>query len=708
MGNKSSSPAEGQSRTMTSRTKLVGKKETTQGRRGRKSTSTEATTQMMSTTSMISEGMELPSNTKFEVTHEPAVMEDDIFDADSSTEDEEESDDEEEEKEFQEAMTERRRVLEDARNLKMLAGYFLHPEQPVQAAPSARCYFDRPSAPERLSYEEAEERAQILQDLKDLKQSAADYMHPELPVRVDAFAYGRNYFSRPSAPEQEDPEQAQEHVQILEDMRALKQFAMDFMHPEVPVKAAMACCRNYFHRFEAPEQEDPEEAEERIRCLQEARALKQLAVDYRHPELPVVTTDATAYGRNYFTRPSAPEQFSEEDAAERERILAECQALRESAVHFQHPELPVQVGGFACGRNYFTRPSAPEQETREEAEERALVLLECQALKEHAVQFRHPELPVEVDGFACGRNYFSRPSALEQESFEEAEERDRVLTDCQALKQQAVAFMHPELPVVTTDPFACGRNYFSRPSAPGQEDVNDAEERALILAEAKTLKQAAVDYMHPELPVVTTDPFACGRNYFSRASAPDQEDWEEAEERARIIAEAKALKQAAVDYLHPEFPVVTTDPCACGRNYFTRPSAPQQTDPDEDEEIIRIIQDAKALKQYAMHYHHPEIPVITTDTCACARNYFSRPSAPGHTHMVHTFAAHEHDEHHDEHHDHVEHWGMDEDVHMFDDLRQQMVVPTQGKVAAGSQEEEGNLSRSPSSVMLFSGESMYD
>ena len=776
--------------------------------------------------------------------------------------------------EFQEALMERRRILEDANNLKKLANFFLHPEKPVQVdgTATARCYFDRPSAPERLSPEEAEEKAMTMEDLRALKQKSVDYMHPELPVKADAFACGRNYFTRPSAPEQEDPEEAEERARILADAKALKQKAIDYMHPEIPVVTSdpcacgrnyfssysapeqehpeeaeelariladakalkqkavdymhpelpvvatdpcacgrnyfnrysapeqddqeeaeerarilaeakalkrkavdymhpelpvvttdpCACGRNYFDRYSAPEQEDVEEAEERARVLAEAKELKKLAVDYNHPELPVVTTDGCACGRNYFSRPSAPEQEDVEEAEERARVLSEAKQLKKLAVDYMHPELPVvTTDSFACGRNYFSRPSAPEYEDEEEAEERARILADCAVLKQKAVDYMHPELPVvTTDPYACGRNYFTRYSAPEQEDVDEAEERARLLADCQALKQKAVDYMHPELPVVSTDPFACGRNYFSRPSAPQQEDEEDAEERARILADCQALKQKAVDYMHPELPVVTTDPFACGRNYFTRYSAPeqedhvneeeheriledlkqlkklavdylhpelpvvttdpfacgrnyftrysapDQEDSEEAEERARILADAKALKQKAVDYMHPELPAVTSDPCACGRNYFTRPSAPEQMDHEEAEEHARIIQEAKLFKKFAEHYMHPELPV-TSDATATGRNYFSRYNATGHDAMIHTYPSHEHDEHHDDHHSHVEHWGMDEDL-LFEDMRHTMVVPTHNKMAAGGEAEEGNLSRSPSNVMLFDGESIYD
>merc|ERR1712048_12722 len=94
-----------------------------------------------------------------------------------------------------------------------------------------------------------------------------------------------------------------------------------------------------------------------------------------------------------------------------------------------------------------------------------------------------------------------------------------------------------------------------------------------ILADAALLKKYASDFMHPEAPIESEKSFSMGRNYFSRASALEQESKEEAEERAQILADAMLLKKLAVDYLHPEAPVKTMDPFATGRNFFTRPSA---------------------------------------------------------------------------------------------------------------------------------------
>merc|ERR1739838_271188 len=97
------------------------------------------------------------------------------------------------------------------------------------------------------------------------------------------------------------------------------------------------------------------------------------------------------------------------------------------------------------------------------------------------------------------------------------------------------------------NPSVFGRNYFSRSSAPEQEDDEDAEECVASLADAIALKKLAVDYAHPEMPV-KIDPSVFGRNYFSRASAPEQEDDEDAEECAVALADAISLKKLAVDY----------------------------------------------------------------------------------------------------------------------------------------------------------------
>ena len=313
---------------------------------------------------------------------------------------------------------------------------------------------------------------------------------------------------------------------------------------------------------------------------------------------------------------------------ERLRILEDAKQLKFLAAAFLHPEKPVEVDGTACARCYFDRPSAPEQETVGEANYRAMVLADTVALRQAAVDYMHPELGVVTsDGTATARCYFDRPSAPEQESYEEAEERAAILADALALKKLAVDYMHPELGVVTSDGTATARCYFDRASAPEQESYDEAEERAMVLADALALKKLAVDYMHPELGVVTSDGTATARCYFDRPSAPEQESYEQAEERAMVLADAIALKKLAVDYMHPEIGVVTSDTTSTARCYFDRASAPEQESYEDAEERAAILADALALKKLAVDYMHPEIGVVASDGTATARCYFDRFSA---------------------------------------------------------------------------------
>ncbi len=533
-----------------------------------------------------------------------------------------------------EELAERLRILDDAKKLKALAVAFLHPEKPVEVDPTAcaRCYFDRASALEQESSEEDEYRQQVLADVKALKELAADYAHPEVGVTTaDAAATARCYFDRASAPEQESLEEIEYRRQVLADAAALKKLAVDYAHPEIGVVTSdsTATARCYFDHASAPEQEEEEEARYRQQVLADAQALKKLAVDYAHPELGVVTSDPTATARCYFDRASAPEQESLEEEDYRRQVLADAAALKQLAVDYAHPELGVVASDpTATARCYFDRASAPEQEDEEEAEYRQQVLADAKALKELAVDYAHPEIGVATsDPTATARCYFDRPSAPEQDSLEEEEYRQQVLADAAALKKLAIDYAHPEIGVVTSDATATARCYFDRPSAPEQESLEE-EYRQQILADATALKKLAVDYAHPELGVVTSDPTATARCYFDRASAPEQEDEEEARYRQQVLADAKALKELAVDYAHPELGVVTSDPTATARCYFDRPSAPEQESLEEVDYRQQVLEDVAALKKLAVDYAHPEVAVVSCDATATARCYFDRPSAP--------------------------------------------------------------------------------
>jgi len=422
---------------------------------------------------------------------------------------------------------EREQILEECELLKKYAGFHLHPEKPVEMEDSAmfsRSYYSRPSAPEQETVEEADERAIILEEAAMLKKYAEFHLHPEKPVVTsDAAASGRNYFSRASADDSYVEEESEEREQILRECAELKKYADFHLHPEKPVKTedATAFSRSYYSRPSAPEQETVEEADERAIILEEAAMLKKYAEFHLHPEKPVVTSDASASGRNYFSRASADDFYGGEESEEREQILRECAELKKYAGFHLHPEKPVKTeDATVFSRSYYSRPSAPEQETMEEADERAIILEEAAMLKKYAEFHLHPEKPVVTsDAAASGRNYFSRASADDFYG-EESKEREQILRECAELKKYADFHLHPEKPVNTEDATVFSRSYYSRPSAPEQDTVEEADERAMILEEVAMLKRYADFHLHPEKPVDMAVGSMHGRNYFNRFTAP--------------------------------------------------------------------------------------------------------------------------------------------------------------------------------------------
>merc|ERR1719491_2459868 len=211
------------------------------------------------------------------------------------------------------------------------------------------------------------------------------------------------------------------------------------------------------------------------------------------------------------------------------------------------------------------------------------------------------------------------------------------MEEAAALKKLAADYMHPEVGVITTCATLFGRNYFSRSSAVEIEDAEDevpyveienarvwlADERARVFAEAASLKKSAVAYMHPEVGVSASDTTLFGRNYFNRASAPETEENEFADERAAIMEEAAALKKLAADYMHPEIGVTTTCATLFGRNYFSRSSAVEIEDAEDEvpyveienacvwlaDERARVLEEAASLKKSAVAYMHPGVGV---------------------------------------------------------------------------------------------------
>jgi len=487
------------------------------------------------------------------------------------------------------------------------------------------------------------------------------------------------------------------------------------------------------------EEDDYDEVFQQV--LDDARKLKVLARDYMHPERSVETTDPMSFGRNFFSRPSAVPVETQEEAEELDKILQDAKDLAQLAKHYAHPEESVKQTEeermFASARNYFDRVDGPGQESWEHAEERAKVLEDAQRLKKLAVDYLHPEKGVtKVDSCLYGRNYFNRPSAIETEEDEFADERAEILEEMTQMKKHAVEYMHPEVGVKTSDATVFGRNYFNRPSAHETEDVEFASERAQIITETKELKKLAMDYMHPEKRLKATDATVFGRDYFNRPSALETEDVDFANERMRVLEESLQLKKLATDYNHREVGAKSSDGTMSGRNYFNRPSALETEDVDFANERVRVLEESLQLKKLATDYSHPEVGVKSSDGRSSGRNYFNRPSAletedaefanervrvleemlqlrkwdPKPPTGIYVESPNDTDNDETSSTDESDHMFEFEEEYDFTEVRETFInfVPSQPRpeskmkmIELVEEDEEGNLSRSPSSVMLF-------
>ena len=118
-------------------------------------------------------------------------------------------------------------ILADASKLKLLAKYFLHPnEKIVSNGLMGRCFFDRASAPEVISKEESYVRAMILADAKALKANAVRYFNPNMRIdEVKPTTFGRSFLT--------DDDEPKERAQILSDVDMLKNYTSAYLHPEV-------------------------------------------------------------------------------------------------------------------------------------------------------------------------------------------------------------------------------------------------------------------------------------------------------------------------------------------------------------------------------------------------------------------------------------------------------------------------------------------
>merc|ERR1712166_1377047 len=446
----------------------------------------------------------------------------------------------------------------------------------------------------------------------------------------------------------------------------------NYHYPEVGVEFVDPTCfgRNYFKSAEVVDAD-------REQVLADAAALKKLSVDYHHPEVGVESVDPTCFGRNYF-------KSAEVVDADHEQVLADVAALKELATDYHHPEVGVESVDSTCfGRNYFN--SLDVDESNDDNESKA-VLAEVSALKKIAVDYHHPEVDVEFVDPACfGRNYFK--------SAQVDADREQVLADAAAFQKLATDYYHPEVGVESVDPTCFGRNYFN--SLDSVESIDDNEQKT-IFAEAFALKKLAADYHHPEVGVESVDSTCFGRNYLNNLDVDESIDHNE---RKAVLAEASALKKLAGDYHCPEVGVKFVDPTCFGRNYF---KSAEVVDVDREQ----VLADAAALKELASDYQHPEADVLSIDPSCYGRNYFNRLSLAT-DNQVSCSATSVHD-------DNVvhEHFDFDEDmeVDLYCDLKDAFSEvnlknsSSRSDLSSPLSKNEGNLSRSPSSVMLFDNE----
>jgi len=268
---------------------------------------------------------------------------------------------------------------------------------------------------------------------------------------------------------------------------------------------------------------------------------------------------------------------------------------------------------------------------------------------------------------------------------EEVAYHEQVLADAARAREVAAWYLHPERPVAVS-PYATSRCYFGRASAALQESLGEANARAEALADAARAKEVASWYLHPERKVQSGLQARC---YFDRASAVPQESRDYADARAEALADARHQAKVASWYLHPEAPVGSS---LQARNFFCRPSAPERESREYADARAEALADAKLHAEVASWYLHPSSPVVV-DPSSFARAFAFKGSAAGAT---------------------AKRSRGESAVDIFEmegeQLSATMVnISNVGLEPVAYQDEEeqqeagkeGNLSRSPSSVMLF-------
>jgi len=283
----------------------------------------------------------------------------------------------------------------------------------------------------------------------------------------------RCYFERASAPETVTKDEADAIVESLSEATLIKKLASDFVHPENQVNTtdAFSFGRNYFTKCSSVPTESEEEVVKRAQVIDEATLLKEHATSYLCPDLVVSNTDPSTYGRNYFGRFNSNGVLSKEDADELDGIMNDTGVLKKASTDYLRPEVSVSnVHPFSLGRNYFETLSSFPTETEEESNERFQILADSVMLKKAAVDYLQPEITsTTTDPTAYGRNFFDnypseetrKGSQLSKGDESNADEKNDyfVFDDFHELREEFKSFNVPKYPTNVHKSFSTNRLY---------------------------------------------------------------------------------------------------------------------------------------------------------------------------------------------------------------------------------------------------------
>jgi len=358
------------------------------------------------------------------------IEEDEVMLNLSSSESDSDSDSEEEDDDdvFAQFRQDRAEALAAAHEMKEIVAWFHHPSAPIKVtAPPARCFFERASvvptyldetdatAPKGVidveGAEEQEERREALAAAAQMKETVSWFTNPSQPLKVSPYATASAASTVPTFLNETDATAPKGVIDV----------------------------------------EGAEEQEERREALAAAAEMRETVSWYTNPSQPVkvspfatahcVSTVPTFLNETDATAPKGIVSVEEEDEQEeRRQILATAAEMKKIASWYLHPSQPLETSPMASARCYFDRASAVEQETKENADDRAEALEAAKEMSKVVSWFTNPSQPVEVSPMASAHCTFSDKV---MDSKEEADERAEILADCKQLSKVASWFSNP-------------------------------------------------------------------------------------------------------------------------------------------------------------------------------------------------------------------------------------------------------------------------